>query len=95
MVYSQPDVGRDGRKNCAYYIGSTKPAKLKEFIQAIRDEIDPSIQLNLGAVPFNGVAQPENIFDCSRLVEDTWWCRKPPPNRGGYRSPQILPLSNP
>lgn len=69
-------VGRDGRKNCAYYIGSTKPAKLKEFIQAIRDEIDPSIQLNLGAVPFNGVAQPENIFDCSRLVEDTGYCAR-------------------
>lgn len=69
-------VGRDGRKNCAYYIGSTKPAKLKEFIQAIRDEIDPSIQLNLGAVPFNGVAHPENIFDCSQLVEDTGYCAR-------------------
>ena len=64
-------VGRDGKKNCAYYIGSTRPAKLKEFIQAIRDEIDPSIQLNLGAVPFNGVTHPESIFNCSRLVEDT------------------------
>lgn len=67
-------AGRGGKKNCAYYIGSTKPAKLKEFIRAIRDEIDPSIQLNFGAVPFNGVAQPESIFDCSRLVEDTGYC---------------------
>ncbi len=67
-------AGRNGKRNCAYYIGSTKPAKLKEFIRAIRDEIDPSIQLNLGAVPFNGVAQPESIFDCSRLVEDTGYC---------------------
>lgn len=64
-------VGEYGKKNVPYYIGSTKPAKLKEFIKIIRDEIDPSIPLNLGAVAFNGVAHPESVFDCSRLVEDT------------------------
>lgn len=64
-------VGEHGKKNVAYYIGSTKPAKLKNFIQIIRDEIDPSISLNLGAVPFNGVSHPKSVFDCSRLVEDT------------------------
>lgn len=64
-------IGDKGRKNYAYYIGSTHPAKLKEFIQAIRDEIDPNITLNLGAIPFNGVQQPAEVFDCSALVEDT------------------------
>lgn len=64
-------LGENGKKNVAYYVGSTKPAKLKEFIRIIRDEIDPTISLHLGAVPFHGVAHPENVFDCSRLVEDT------------------------
>lgn len=64
-------IGNRGKAYHAYYIGSTKPAKLKEFICALRDEIDPSIQLNLGAIPFNGVAQPASVFDCTALVEDT------------------------
>lgn len=64
-------IGNKGKRNYSYYIGSTKPAKLKEFITALRDEIDPTIQLNLGAIPFNGVAQPASTFDCSPLVEDT------------------------
>lgn len=71
-------VGEHGKKNASYYIGSTKPAKLKEFIRIIRDAIDPTISLNLGAVPFNGVSHPKNVFDCSRLVKDT-----------GYR-PRVL-----
>lgn len=64
-------IGNQGKANHAYYIGSTKPAKLKEFICTLRDEIDPSIHLNLGAIPFNGIAQPASTFDCSALVEDT------------------------
>lgn len=38
---------------------------------ALRDVIDPSIQLNFGAVPFNGVLQSESAFDCKQLVQDT------------------------
>lgn len=64
-------VGERGKMNYAYYIGSTKPAKLKNFIRIIRDEIDPSIRLHLGAVSFDGVTQPESTFDCSSLVQDT------------------------
>ena len=71
-------IGENGKKNHAYYIGSTKPAKLKEFIVALRDEIDPSIQLNLGAIPFNGVEQPESTFDCKMLVEDTGYAPRIP-----------------
>ena len=64
-------IGDKGKANYAYYIGSTKPRKLKDYVCAIRDAIDPSIQLNLGAVPFNGVRQPASVFDCTKLVEDT------------------------
>lgn len=64
-------VGENGKANYAYYIGSTKPKKLKEFITLIRDEVDPTIALNLGAVPFRGVQHPVSIFDCTQLIEDT------------------------
>lgn len=53
------------------YIGSTKPAKLREFIYKIRNAVDPSIEVHLGEVPFNGVMQPESVFDCTKIVKDT------------------------
>lgn len=60
-----------GKKNTAYYLGSTKQRKLKEFITIIRDTIDPSIELHLGEIPFNGIALDAKEFDASKLVEDT------------------------
>lgn len=64
-------IGAYGKANHCYYIGSTRPAKLKQFVRLIRDEIDPQIELHLGAVPFNGVEQPESVYDCSKLIRDT------------------------
>ena len=64
-------IGAAGKKNYAYYIGSGVVTQLKEYIKMIRDAVDPSIQLNLGAIPFNGTVQPESIFDCSKLMNDT------------------------
>ena len=64
-------IAKSGQNNCAYYIGSGRPGRLKDFIKTIRDEIDPKIQLNLGAIPFNGVAHPKTTFDSSKLMKDT------------------------
>lgn len=75
-------IGKSGKKNHAYYIGSTKPARLKEFIIALRNEINPSIQLSLGAIPFHGIEQPESTFDCSLLVEDTGYEPRVPFSEG-------------
>ena len=60
-----------GKKNTSYYLGSTKQRKLKEFIKIIRDTIDPSIELHLGEIPFNGIALAPEVFDTSKLVKDT------------------------
>lgn len=79
-------IGEKGKANCSYYIGSTKPTKLKEFIIKLRDEIDPSIQLNLGAVPFNGTPQPAKTFDCSKLVADTGYSPRVPFEEGIKRT---------
>lgn len=64
-------IGKNGKPNNSYYIGSTNSTKLKDFIIKIRNEIDPNIKINFGAVPFNGVQLPKQVFDCSKLVEDT------------------------
>lgn len=64
-------IGEKGKNNCSYYIGSGHPAKLKEFIIQIRDVIDPSIKLYLGAIPFNGVSHSLDVFQCKKLMEDT------------------------
>lgn len=67
-IYS---VAERGRKNCSYYLGSTKPRKLKEFIKIIRDTINPDIELHLGEIPFNGVALPAEAYDAGKLERDT------------------------
>ena len=69
-------LGERGQPNFAYYIGSSRPAKLKSFILQIRDAIDPALPLNLGAVPFRGVALPESAYDCSKLIADTGYSPK-------------------
>lgn len=67
-------MGNDGKENHAYYIGSTRPAKLKEFINIIHREVNPSAEINLGAIPFHGISQPESTFDCTALIKDTGYC---------------------
>lgn len=64
-------IGRQGKANTSYYVGSNHPRMLKEYIQIIRDTIDPKIRLNLGAVSFHGVIHSAEKFDCSKLMEDT------------------------
>lgn len=63
--------GEKGLSDHSYYIGSGKPRKLKEFIEVIRDTIDPKIPLYLGEIPFSGKSVPMEWFDCSKLTDDT------------------------
>jgi len=63
--------GKNGKKNCSYYIGSGKARQLKEYITIIRDTIDSAIPLYLGEVPFNGTSLSKEQYDCTKLMEDT------------------------
>ena len=67
-------IGEKGKKNTAYYVGSGEPRRLREYIYMIRDAIDPTIPLHLGAVPFHGVIHPAEIFDATKLMNDTGYC---------------------
>lgn len=60
-----------GKTNTAYYLGSTKERKLKDYITIIRDTIDKQIPLYLGEIPFNGNPLSSEEYDTTKLVNDT------------------------
>lgn len=60
-----------GKAYYSYYLGSTKPRPLKEYIKIIRDTINPDINLQLGAIPYNGIALSNEEFNAEKIVADT------------------------
>lgn len=64
-------VTKTGHKNTTYFIGSSKPQKLKEYICMIRDAINPTIEIYFGEVPFNGKSLAQEAYDASKLIQDT------------------------
>lgn len=64
-------VAKTGKANTTYYLGSGEARHLREYIYAIRDAIDPAIELHLGEIPYHGVYLPEEAFDCQKLFDDT------------------------
>lgn len=64
-------MGKYGRNNCSYVIGSGYPQTMREYIQQIRDAIDPTIQLYFGEIPYHGVSLPKEQLKSNKLMEDT------------------------
>ena len=64
-------IGSNGVPNRTYYIGSQNPRPLKEFLLTLRDCVDPSIEVGLGEVPFDGVSLTYSEFDIHAVKNDT------------------------
>lgn len=64
-------IGEKGVPNRTYYIGSQEPRPLKEFLCELRDCIDPSIEIGLGELPFNGISLTYKEFDINAVKNDT------------------------
>lgn len=64
-------IGKKGVANRTYYIGSQNPKPLKEFLCELRDQVDPSIEIGLGEIPFNAVSLTYNEFNIHAVKEDT------------------------
>lgn len=64
-------IGEKGKANKTYYIGSQEPKQLKMFLKELRDCVDPSIEIGLGEIPFNGVSLTYKEFDINAVKEDT------------------------
>lgn len=64
-------AGEKGKPFFSYYLGSTSPRKLKEYILDIRNEIDEKAPFYLGEVPYYGICHGHDVFDCSKFIEHT------------------------
>ena len=64
-------IGERGKANTDYFIGSSQPKRLKDYIVTIRDSIDPEIPLFLGDVPFLGIPLDWNALSSQKLIDDT------------------------
>lgn len=88
------EIGKSGAANRTYYIGSQKPGPLKDFLCAMRDEIDPKMEIGLGELPFEGVSLSYyQEFDIDGVREDTGYIPKVPFSEGIRRTIQWIKSS--
>lgn len=64
-------IGQNGKPFCEYMIGSSNAKPLKEFLLEMKEAIAPDLDFIFGDIPFTGVNQPLEEFDCSRTEADT------------------------
>ena len=64
-------IGEKGASNRTYYIGSLHPRPLKDFLLEMRDCVDPSLEIGLGDIPFNGISLTYDEFDIDAVRRDT------------------------
>lgn len=64
-------IGENGKPFCEYLIGSSNAKPLKEFLLEMKAAIAPDLDFIFGDIPFTGVNQPLDEFDCSKTEKDT------------------------
>ncbi len=63
-------IGRYGKANKEYTIGSGNAKPLKEFIIELGQTLAPNTELIFGDIPFTGVNMPLSAFDTSDIETD-------------------------
>lgn len=64
-------LGEKGKNNKIYCLGSGKARPLIEYIETIRDAIDPGAELGIGALPYGKRQVMHLCADIRELTEDT------------------------
>lgn len=64
-------IGENGKPFHEYLIGSSNAKPLKEFLLEMKEAIAPDLDFIFGDIPFTGVNQPLEDFDCSKTEQDT------------------------
>lgn len=77
--YRMAVAGKDG---AIYVLGSGKTRTLREFMEAIRDAIDPTLPLGIGEVPYYPDQAMHLEADISNLHADTGWKPETPFEKG-------------
>lgn len=71
MIHGIYLCGKNGKANNSYYIGSGAARPLKEFIEVIKNAVDPNIQLHFGEIKYNGKSLSMEALSCKHIFEDT------------------------
>ncbi|MBR1732055.1 MAG: NAD(P)-dependent oxidoreductase [Ruminococcus sp.] len=66
-------IGEKVRKNAVYCLGSGEARKLREYIEILRDAVNPDAKLNFGAIPYGDKPVLNICADITTLTEDTGW----------------------
>lgn len=61
----------DGHHGVKYPLGSGRSQPLKNYICAVRDAIDPDLQIGFGEIPYSDTQVMRLIADISELTKDT------------------------
>lgn len=64
-------IGEKGKPFHEYLIGSSHARPLKEFLLEMKEAIAPELDFIFGDIPFTGVNQPLEDFDCTATKNDT------------------------
>lgn len=64
-------MAQNGRNGAVYPLGSGEVHPLREYVQKLRDAIDPSLPLGLGEVPYGPLQVMHLQADISVLQQDT------------------------
>ncbi len=64
-------IGEHGKPFHEYMIGSSHAKPLKEFLLEMQATIAPDLDFIFGDIPFTGINQPLEDFDCSETERDT------------------------
>lgn len=63
-------IGRYGKPNREYVIGSGNARPLKEFLMEMNQAIAPEAEFIFGDIPFTGVNLPLEVFDTTDIEQD-------------------------
>lgn len=64
-------IGKNGRNGAVYPIGSGNPRPLSDFVKAVRDAVDPGLEINFGAKEYYPHQPMFLVADISELTADT------------------------
>ena len=64
-------LGVNGKEGIVYPIGSGKHRQMREYVEIIRDSINPSLPLGIGDKPYKSKVIDNQILDITSLEKDT------------------------
>ena len=59
-----------------YYIGSGKPAPLKDYLLQMKNLVKPDAIIGLGEIPYDGINLDYSKFDLGKVFRDTGYKNK-------------------